>query len=218
MRRISQRLLLAFAPWLLATPMAFAQQPVNAPAPGSSSSQTMQPGRPKHEADGLVFATAGISENAASGYLTIKYAIQNRSKEQKYIILYGSSHALADSGANGRVIIEQTSGIAYCNMQFNDSQTLQNCKSGQYEQNGGGSRLENYTAIEPGDILQAALTYNFGYNNLSSAKSASFVLKALVRTGTADQNSLDESGGNEAAGPVHIVNVNFAFLPIGQSN
>lgn len=189
---------------------------ISAPAP--------QLPHPQHETDGLVFAIANV-RLAPNGRFVVEYAVQNVSKVRKYLILFGSNVASVDSGVVGNVDPSAIEGIAHCAMRqgLPDAEALQHCKKGDGENsNGGGKNIDNYTYIEPSDVAAASISYYVYASNdqaqLQQAKTANFSLRALVRDAKPSANSLSDSSSEDAAGPAHVLTVNFAFVPIQQPN
>jgi hypothetical protein len=198
---------------LHAQTVARTAQPVAPPA----SAAAANPAKPAHGSEGLVFAINSIRVNRES--LFIQYAVQNTTNQRQYIILYGSGSASTDNGLFGRIrwVVGTpiVNGIAYCAMDSgDDSKALQDCRAGTgFNHNGGGSNIENFTYIEPGDIAEASMAYNFNdASALQQAKATSFKFMALVRTASSSQDALSDPG--KTASPPRVVNINFAFVPL----
>jgi hypothetical protein len=174
--------------------------------PNADSAAPGTAAKPAHAADGLVFAINSI--HADGQRLSISYAIQNTTKFRKYILLYGSTRVSTDDGEFGRVIDDRVVGITHCTMyngNFDDNTVLSRCRDGD------AKKLDNYTYVEPGDVVSAGIAYSL---DRQQPKSVSFKFMALVRTASANMDELADAAAERAVGPAHVINVNFPFVPL----
>jgi hypothetical protein len=179
--------------------------------PAQTPTRTAQTAKSAHTSEGLVFAINSIRVNRAM--LFIQYAVQNTTNVRQYIILFGSGQASTENGLFGS--FSQLAGISHCLFRAErDDVSLEQCKNGVNNTNGGAANIENYTYIEPGDVAEASITYTFGGNEpaLQQAKSASFRLMAFARTASEKQDAFSDQG--KTASPPRVVNINFAFVPL----
>lgn len=175
-------------------------------------------GKASRTSDGLQFAINRVNIDQ-QGSLTIQYAVENTTKSRQYLMLFGATSAALDSGETGNADNSKISGLSHCFFYSSgDADSLIGCKNANNGSNSnrGGTNLENYTYIEPGELAQASISYMMGFGHGQSAKTASFTFKALLVTAPVDSPEIEDP--SKAIQHARIVNINFPFVPIDGRN
>jgi len=172
---------------------------------GGLSAQPQQPKAAK-ETSGFRFAIHSVKIVDGGRAVSIQLLVQNIAKTRQYLMLYGPQKVSVDNGNIGELYEPTIAGISYCRGgQSSDPTNLTLCRDGK------AKNLDNYTYIEPNEMVTLALTYRFR-GEPKAFSGISFSVLALARTASGEIDLLSAEAASKALSPVRAVNVSFPLV------